>query len=82
MCTLSGPQEGMDSFHLQQQLEAKSELLLVSSCVVVGGWDCVCCSRRFKHLVNQQTHQSGGIHCLRQTQSAEGGVVVLHRGSK
>jgi len=36
ICTLSEPQEGMDYFHLQQQLEAKSKLLLVSTWVVLG----------------------------------------------
>lgn len=47
VCTLSGPREGTDCgflyknyFHLQQQLEAKSELLLLCTCVVVGaGFD-------------------------------------------
>lgn len=44
VCTLSGPQEGMESvffiqknyFHLRQQLEAKSKVLLVSAYLVAG----------------------------------------------
>ncbi len=61
-------------FLLQQQLEAKSELLLVSTCVVAGaGFLCDVPSKRWQWLVNQpvptawpQGYEGGGSHHVQE----------------